>query len=787
MLALGIGFVTMILSLAQSIYWGAVPYSDPDRIVTIWRKGPEPIHIREALSYVDIQDLQENSAEFFDGLAAYTISPSTILGRDGAERVMVTFVDPYFFDTVDVEMELGRRLTDADNHSPTGSAVTVLSYSLWQSHFGGDPDIVGKPLNLGENPYVIVGVMAQKTRWLLHEPLDLVVPFRRAGVEMAPQVLTARNAHTSIVVGRLRTGVTVERARAGMRAVSIALQDEYPDTNANVEANLTSLADLRTGFGRLNDIVIVLAAGAGLVFLLSCISVTLLLLARFVERRQEFAVRMALGAGRRGLAYQAVAEGVSIALLAGLSGFALAYLGVKLVFASDPLNLFSFAEVNVDRSVFLAALLLTLVTTLLFGLVSVVRSDRLSFNVVLRSATAGGGRDRSFLRRGLVILQVALSVVILVGAGLMLRSLYEFARTDYGFDTDDLVYMRLILDGSRYAEDDAARVFHRNLEEGVSALPGVIDAGLWGPGLPGSSTYFHRMVPENRAADPSYSGLHTWYHLVTPGAQQELGLQLVEGRMIDETDHADSPPTLVVSKSLAEDLWPGESAVGKRVVDFGNQGRRTVVGVVSDARMRGLGRTHSEMLRDVYASFDQLPGGQVNVFVRTKTDKAAMVAMVRDVVRGIDPTRAVFEITTMKESMAQDARQVRFQTVLMLLFAGAAVLLSALDIYGVLSYSTSRRTREIGIRVALGARRGKVVSLVLGQSVLDMAVGVTIGVGTALALSRVMSSLLYNVSPTDPVAFLLILPPLLLIALVATFMPIRKALAVEPAEALRYE
>ncbi len=791
-LALGIGFVTMILSLAQSIYFGSVPYRDPERIIMMWRRGPEPIHNREAISYVDIQDWKERGVEFFDGLAAFTNFPSSVQRDDGAERVMMMFVDPYFFDTLDVEMALGRRLTEADNQPPTGIPVVVLSYGFWQSEYGGDPDIVGQSIALGGNPYEVVGVMVQKTRWLRYEPMEVVVPYRRSAVEGSPGFVEDRRFYTSVVVGRLREGVTVEQAHAGMRAVSIALQNEYPDTNKNVEARVTSFLDLRTQFGRLNDTVTVLGLGSGLVFFLSCISVTLLLLARFVERLREFAVRMAMGAGRRSFVHQAMAEGVSIALAAGLVGFFLAYAGVKLVFASDPLNLYSFAEVSVDKSVFLVTLLLALATTLLFGLVPVIRAAKVSFHDLLRpsgAGTGGGGRERNLLRRGLVVLQVALSVAVLVGAGLMARSIYEFTKTDYGFDTENLVYMRLILDGPRYEEDEEiARVFFRNLEEGVSALPGVIDAGLWGMGLPGSSTTFLYMVPEGKEADPSYSRLHTWIHFVTPGATEKIGLRLLAGRMLDETDRADGLATIVISKAIADELWPGESAIGKRVVNvFGQDGWRTVVGVVSNARMRGLGRSHSEMLRDCYVTFDQLPAAQVNVFVRTETDKATMVEMVRDVVRKIDPTRAVFEAITMEESMAEDVSGIRFRTILMLLFAGAAVVLTTLGIYSVMSYSASRRTREIGVRVALGARKGEVVVLVLKQSLLDMVIGITIGVGAAFALSRVMSSLLYDVAPTDPIAFVLIVPPLFLVTLVATFMPIRKALAVEPSEALRYE
>ncbi|HSC25699.1 MAG TPA: ADOP family duplicated permease [Vicinamibacterales bacterium] len=778
-LALGISFVTVVAGLAHSIFWGSVPYREPERIVMLWRKGPEPIHLREATSYVNIRDWAEGGAGVFDGVAAYTIGTSSIQRTEGAVRVMVTRVDPYFFEALDVDMAVGRPLIEADTRPSADDEIVVLSYGIWQSVFGGDPDIEGKSIDLGGRPYTVVGVMAPRTRWLLHEPLDVVVPIRPTS-----GMYQNRRANMLIAVGRLREGVTVEQAQARMRVVSLALQEEYPDANAGIEADVTSFADLRGDFGRLNEVVTVLGIAAGLVFLLSCISVTLLLLARFVERSREFAVRMALGATPRRFVYQTLAEGVSITLVAGAVGLGLAYAGIKLVFAGNPLNMYSFTDVRVHGSVFLLALLLALATTLLFGIVAMLRRTRSNFHDTLRPAGVGGGsRERNWLRRGLVIMQVAVSVAVLAGAGLVGRSLYVFTHTDYGFDTDHLVYVRLLLDGPQY-DADRLRVAYRELEGRLAALPDVSDFGLWGPGLPGSSTSFRTLVPEGRETDPSFAGLHTWFHFVMPGSMERLGLRLLEGRMFDETDHAGALPSMVLSQSAARALWPGERAVGKRVVDQGG-GWRTVVGVVSDARMRGMGRIHSEMLRDSYITLDQSPSPRTNIFLRATGSRAAVVNMVRNVVREIDPTRALFEVSTMDESMAEDRREMGFITTLMALFAVTTAILTTVTVYSAMSYATSRRTHEIGVRVALGGTKAHVVGLVLNRAVLDMALGLTVGGVSALALSRVMSGLLYGVTPTDPVAFILIGPALTAIALVAAFVPVRRALAVDPAEALR--
>jgi predicted permease len=627
--------------------------------------------------------------------------------------------------------------------------------------------------------------MSSRTRWLLHEPLDVVAPFRRAAVGMAPDIVESRGSRSSIVVGRLRPDVTLAQARAGMRALSLALQQQYPDANAGIEAHVTSFSELRGDFGRLNTVIVVLAAAAGLVFVLSCISVTLLLLARFVERSREFAVRLALGAAPRHFAHQALAEGVSITLVAGALGFALAWAGIRLVFSGNPLEMYGFARVAIDLPVFAVTLLLALSTTLLFGLVPVLRGARHSFHEALRPAgVGGGGPGRNLLRRGLVVAQVALSVAILAGTGLALRSLYLFTHADYGFDTRGLVYLRLLLDGPGYGAEQR-RIFHRELRRRLDAIPGVEASGLWGPGLPGSSTTFAALVPEGSSS--SHAGLHTWIHLVAPGSMERLGLRLVEGRWIDETDGADALQTAVVSEAAARGLWPGQGAVGKRIVDPEHGGWRTVVGVVSDARMRGLGRIHSEMLRDCYIAFDQIPAAETNVFLRVAADPATAVEATREAVRAIDPTIALFDVTTMDATMAEGARKLDLIATLMMLFAAATACLTTVGVYSVMSYTTGRRTREIGVRIALGARRGQVLALVLSQTTVDWAVGVAIGVASALALGRAMASLLYEITPTDPVALLSVVPALLAIALTAALVPVRRALAVDPCQALRRE
>jgi len=787
-MALGIGFVTAIFSLMNAIFLGQVPFDNPDEIVMLRRKGPGPDSLREPVAYRDIQDWKERTGDVFQGIGAYSsVRSFTVTTDEGVDRHTGIFADPYFFDGMSVKFALGRAFTEAENQPPQGDTVVVLSNRVWQSRFGGDPEILGKSLSINGEPYVVVGVMAQGTRWFFSEPADLTIPLRRVAAHLTPLLLENRLFYWMDSVARLKPGVTIRRAQERMASISKQLQEENPDTNVNVEGIAIPFKEIRSNFGALNNVVFVLGAGAVFVFLLSCINAVLLLLLRFIERYRDFAVRMALGASRKSLVLRSMMENLVLALLAGAAGLFLAYLAVKVIFASTPLELAYFIDVKVDAATFLVAILVALAAAALFGLVPAVASSRVSFQEVLRpgGSDAAAGSARSLSRRILIMVQVALSVVVLIDTGLIIRSFYVFNETDYGFNTKDLLYMNVSLDGPRYADAAARRTFYRSLEEKLAALPGVEGSGLWGPGVPGFNEVFRELIPEG--GDPATDRFQVWGHVTTPEGIKNIGLRLVDGRLLESTDHGEAPGVLVVSESAARALWPNEDALGKRVSGAGlGPELFTVVGVVADARHRGRA-LDTYFPEDFYTSYYQVPLPQVSIYVRTDQDRAAMVSAIRKAVKDLDPGLPLYNVTTMAEMMGRETNTLLFYVRIMTLFALAALLLTTLGIYSIVAYNADRRSREIGIRVALGAEKRNVTTLMIRQTAIDMAIGLGSGILGALVLNRIVSSLLYGVQPTDLLSFLLPVPILILVALVATFLPTKRALAVDPAEVLRFE
>ncbi len=788
-LALGIGFVTAVFSLAHSIFLSAVPFEDPDRIVMIHWIDPEGSLERITTSYLNYRDLAEHSRSFagIAGFVADFAYPLSLIGGDYPEQVSVSLAEAYYFKALNIRFTLGRPFSEAECGPPHGEAVVILSHGLWESRFGGDPEVLGKTINLSGYPYTIVGVLDKGIRTLVEEPGEIMIPVRRAALHTRADFIENRAHRWLYMVGRLKPDVTLSQAQAELDSISRQLQTAYPEENGTDVARGVPFSAVRSNEGDLSRVITMLAIGAGFVFSLCCINVILLLLARFVERLREFAVRMALGIGRGSLILQSLIRDVLMALAAGVLGFLLAFYGIKIFLAMTPLEVANFIDINVDARAFLASLLAALLAALLFGVVPAWHSRQIDLQTVLRPAGAEtGGLGRNLIRRILIIAQVALSVIVLVGAGLMIRSFYVFSQTDYGFDTEGLVFMHLNLNDPRYRDPDARRAFYRTLEQEISALPGVIDAGLWGPRIPGRNWVYREIIPEGRDLESTRDRVTLFAHAVTPGAVEKLGIRLIEGRMLAETDHENAPPAVVLSESAARLMWPGESALGKRISNVWEDQWFTVVGVVSDSLQRGRGMEfyHPE---DFYATFYQVPIPPLSIFVRTKTEVPAMIAMIRKVVRGLDGTLPVFNVRTMEDIMVEEGNELRAFSLMMTLLAITAALLSTLGIYGIMSYAASRRSREIGIRVALGVEKRGIAAMMLKSTIIDMAIGIGIGIAGAFYITRILASLLHGVTTTDPFALAMVAVTMIAVGAVATFMPTRKALAVNPIDVLRYE
>ncbi len=787
-LAVGIGFVTLVFSLADSIFLARVPFEDADRIVLVMRKGPDPQNERDSISYPNLLDWVERN-QTFEGIAASSWPLSlTSLAGEYPEGFPTSFVDAYYFEALKLRFAAGRGFTADENLPPTGDLVVVISHRMWQSRFGGDPGVIGESIVLEGYPYTIVGVLGEDTRAVFSTPVDLMVPFRNAILHSGlPDLVEGRARRWLFSVGRLKPGVTVAQAQADLLSVSRQLQEEFPEINGDVEAQVIPFADLRSDHGNLTAMVTMFGIGAAMVFVLSCINVILLLLARFFERLREFAVRMALGAGRGSLILQGLAEIALIALIAGAVGFCLASLGVKVLFATTPLELPDFVDVQVNIRAFLAALLATLGSALLFGLVPAWCSSRVGFQAALRpgAADVGAGRSRNLTRRILVIVQVAVSTLVLVGAFLMIRSFQVFNRTEHGFRTENLLFTHVGLAGQRYAADDARRAFYRSLEEQLSALPGVSAAGLWGSENPAFNHASRDLQPEGREIRTAADRVHVWMHIVSPGAPAKLGLRLLRGRGLEATDDENSPGALLVSESAARALWPNQRALGKRVTGLSGDQWFTVVGVVADARHRG--RALNARPIEAYATFFQVPWRNVGIFLRFEKESTPLYKMLPELLRDLDSTLPLSEIVTMEQMMEEEAGELRFFTTIMILFAATAALLTTLGIYGVMSYTAGRRTREIALRTALGAGKRDIAVRILAQTAVDLGVGIAAGVGGAFAFARIISSLLYGVPAADPLAFLMTAAVMALVAVLATTFPTRRALSLDPGKILRYE
>jgi putative ABC transport system permease protein len=791
-LALGNGAVTALFTIADTVLLKPLPYTEPDRLVRVFGATPAQGEERDSTSMPDYLDTKRESRTLA-GLSGF-IRWSYNLTSDGpAQRVWGSYVTADLFETLRAKPVLGRVFLPEEDR-PGENRVTVLGYGLWQSLFGGTPDVIGRKLRLDDVEHTVVGVMPQGFEF----PSDaqLWIPFG------LPEGMP-RAVHFLRLVGRMAPGVSVEQARSELAAIARRLELAYPDSNTGREVRLLSLREHLVGDVR--PALLVLLGAAGLLLLIACANVANLLLARFFQRQGETALRRALGASRARLFGQAFAEAALISAAGAALGLALAAVAVRVLvalelaqenpsFLADRLHdVPRLDQIGLDGRVVAFEALAGLVTAVIVSLLPALQLSERSLMRVLTGVGKGGvggsGGGGLRLRRGFVVVQVALALTLVIAAGLLIRSFSRLMHLDPGFRSDHVVTFQLSLPITKYQERQQVADYCAELLRRIAALPGVVSAGLtWSPPLGGLRATSEVDVEGH----PATAGQTKEAALQPASAHyfRTLGIPLVRGRFFTERDDGRAAPVVIVNQTLARRFWPGEDPLGRRVTVEATYGpsiavegvKREVVGVVADFKGAGLAR---EADAEMYFPYPQVIWRMMSIVVRTQGDPLGLAGGLRREVRELDGNVAVFQLRTMDQVVSQAVARPRFNTTLLAIFAAVSLVLAAIGVYGIVSYSVSLRSHEIGIRMALGARRRDVLLQVLRQGTLLTLAGLLAGTLGALVLTRSLSGLLFGVEPTDPLTFVSVAAFFFLVAVLASYVPARRATRVDPLVALR--
>ena len=769
-LALGIGANTAIFSTLDAVLLRPLAFRDPGGLVMIWEDASHVGFPKNTPAPANFLDWRSQNRSFA-GMAALRYHSANLTGDGPPEGLRGVRTMPDLFPLLGVTPLHGRYLTEQDEKS--GDRVLVISYRLWQRRFGGDPNIVGRSLRLNDEDWQVIGVMPRAFQF----PSRRIDYWRPSG--FTPQDWSRRGSHYLEVVGRLKPGVTPEQAQAEMTGIARRLQTQYPDTNRQLGVTLESMKDRIVGRSGLQ--LLVLMAAAGCVLLIACANVANLLLARAAVRSREMAVRAALGAGAGRLARQALVESLVLAAAGLLLALPLAGASLRVIAALVPDLLIGVVEPRLDARVLLFAAGIALVTGLLFGVVPAWQASRAGLAAGLRDGgRAGASRRTRALRAVLVTGEVALASALLIGAGLLLQTLRNLNAVDLGFDPARVLTLQTRLPQPRYADFARRQRYFEQVLDRVAALPGVQSAGFTTT-LPflqrGNSTSFAIEGREPISTD-------ALYRVVTADYLRTIGVRLREGRLYNRDDRATTAPGLVINTTLARTFFPNEGALGKRIRVDDDRAPRTVIGVVEDVLERGLEQTAKP---GFYTLADQDPQGWVpaDLAVKTAGDPEALANAVRDIVWSVDKDQPVALIQTLDRIVAAELADRRQQIRLLGGFALLALVLAGVGIYGVLAYAVSAQVRDIGVRMALGARPGDVTAMVVRDGLLLALAGLALGALAALALGRWMRSLLYEVKPADPATFAAVGVVLLAVSLAACYLPARRAARVDPLDALR--
>src|SRR6266540_6359454 len=792
-LALGIGANTAIFSVVNALLLRPLPYRQPERLVKVFRTPPDPTKgmLPSIWSYPRFEMLRDQNQSFAE-VVGFNQSPYNLTGADAPEQLQMEMVSDGYFPLLGVNTIVGRSFTAED----AGTAA-LLGYGLWQRRFGGDPQAVGKTIELDKQAFTIVGVLPPGFRGQ-SGTADVWLPMW-AAPKFVRTALTHPNDHNLQVIARLKDGVTLTAAQADMQRVSAQIEQKYPSPpdTAPGNAKVPVLEPFQAAKVEpaLKTSLLLLLGAVGLVLLIACANVANLLLARAVARQREFALRAALGASRLRLMRQLIAESLLLALVGGALGVLLARWGVTLLlhirprdntnplFGTAYTHTFNFFTVNLDWRVLGFNFALALLTGLLFGLLPALQSSFINVNAVLKESAGFHGPRKASVRGLLVIGEMALALLLLSGAGLMLNSLWRLQSVKLGFVPENLLQMTV------YARD-AKPEFYEQVLARVQALPGV-EAASFSRNAPLLGRSASALIDIEGRADSNQPGqASVGFHSVSPDYFKTLGIALLRGRVFTAQDRAGAPRVALINKAAAEKFFPGEDPIGQRLRPYARPQYQTnelfveIVGVVDNVPYE---RLEEGIGPDIYVSALQPTGRTPILIVRSSLDPAALTAAVRQAVLALDRNVPLTAIQTMRERAVEMTSRTRFIAVVLGLFAGLALLLAGIGIYGVMAYSVSARTREVGIRMALGAQSADVIRLILGQGLMLASIGVGIGLLASLALTRLMKGLLFGVGATDPLTFSVITLLLLGVAGLACWLPARRATKVDQLVALRYE
>jgi len=776
-LALGIGASTAIFSMVNAIVLRPLPLNDPDRLV--WATETNPKGNAISLSWLNYLDWRERSRSL-EALAASRDEAQTLTGTDRAQRLRARRVTSNFFKVVGVSPAIGRAFTDTDDRAG-GEPTVILSNEFWRTQFAADPSVLGRSLTLNAIPCTIIGVLPRGFQYL--RPYDVFVSV--APVSGTPMLQLRGNHNGFNAVGRLKPGISVATAGAELQGIAADLEREYPGTNTGIRAHTELLASRLVSEIRLT--LLALLGAVGFLLLIACVNVANLLIARGASRRHELAVRAALGGGRRRLVSQLLAESMLISTVGGVLGVGIAFFLMRALVAAAPDGTPRLDGVSLDGAALGFALAASTICGLVFGAFPALHASAADGQeALIRGRATGFSAGSHRLRRGLMVAETALALMLLIGAGLMIRTLQRATSVEAGFRPDHLVTAQMELNGAQWTPA-RQRTFRNELLERLRAVPGVTQAAITFV-LPIDGSQWNSIfivsnnpVPE-RAKLPSSA-----FTPVTPGYFETVGMRLLRGRYFDGHDSENAASVAVVNESFAKRMWPDENPIGQSLKQGWPEDRgswREVVGVVADVKFNGL---TAETPLQVYLPIDQEPVRDLALVARTSDDPASLLPTVESLVHDLDRDLPLFGKRTMDQILESSMARERMSMIVFMVFAAVALALASIGLYGVVAHGVTERTHEIGVRMALGADPRHVLSLIVGQGLVTTIAGIAVGLVGALALSRTIEGLLFGIESTDPATFAAVVALLFVIALTACTIPAWRATRVDPTRALRAE